>query len=658
VPVSGRRPSAGPVLLLAGLLVLGVGDAVVIGLVSGYFGGGFNSPVLRGPAAVAAFALSGAVLDAFLLASLFSLAWGLGRVFRLGGSDRLAFAGGVSLFVPLAFDLVSHRLHRVFGHVIGFDVLVQLAGGRLSDAALEAATEAPASALLLVGGVATIAGAVLLARRAEPRLNRWLLWRPPSPRGLGRVVLASALGGTFVLAVVARGSTTLAYGLEQKPSALLLRFLIQTASDVDFDGAGLLSRPPDPAAWDAARYPFAPEVPGNGIDENGLAGDGPPDFQPTQPVAAPPRPGGPRRPWFLLVFLESFRGDVVGRRLHDREVTPVLNQLAREGASSERAYAHTPFTWPSRAQLFQGRVAPRAGAPTLIDDFHSLGYRVAYFSGQNDMHGGSDVLVGFERAEFHYDARSDRDRRTSRTALPVSLQVSWDVVLERVRGYLDASADDPRSLFLYVNLVDNHYPYHHDGLEKLLGVEPVERSEIRLENARRVFETYLQACANVDRAVGELVTLWRARSDGAPLLVTADHGQAFYENGMLGHGAVDAIQSRVPLIVVGVGGVWPEPLGLSDLRGLVLTHLFQEPGRARFEPDPARALFQYTGLLERPAQVALRRLDGAASWHFATGRGANADDPTLPAPDDQALRRVLWTWEHWQREALSQSAPR
>ena len=648
-----RLIKAGPALLAAGLLVVGTADAVVLGLTTGYFGAGFNSPVLRGAGSVAVFVVAGALLDTFLLTTVFVVAEQIGRALRLRGLPRLAFASSVTLFVPIAFDVVSHRLHRVFGQVLGLDALIQLAGGRVGDAALEALSEAPAAALLLGFGLVVIGGSVRLAQRSELRLGERIELSSPSRAGLAWMLVASTSAGLTILAAAAHLSPVLRFGFDHKASGQLLGLAIRLTTDVDRDGFGLLSRPPDVAPLDASRHPFALEVAGNGIDENGVGGDLPDHFRPQQPFPVPKR-FGPRRPSLLLVLLESFRGDLIGRRLGSHEVTPTLNRLAGEGASSERTFSHIPLTWPSRAQLFQGRIVPLPGARTLIDDFHDLGYRVGYFSGQNDLHGGSDLLVGFERADAFYDARADRDHRTSRTALPVSLQVSANTVLGKVRSYLETTAYDPRPLFLYVNLVDNHYPYDHEGIERLLGVDPVTRSEIRPENAERVLETYLQASAHVDRAIGELTALWTQHMGDAPLLITADHGQSFYENGMLGHGqSIDTSQSRVPLIVVGIGGAWPEPLGLADLRGLLLTHLFEAPGRAHFVADPARRVFQYVGALERPYLVGLRGSERSAAWNFESSAGIGVDDVTTRIRDDAELLPVLWTWEWWQADAAS-----
>jgi hypothetical protein len=657
---AAHRFAPGLLLLAAGVFVLGLADALVIHATTGFFGQGFNSPMVRGAADVASFATAGAILDVFLLATGFAVVSTLTRPISLAtGPAGIALASALTLCFPLAFDVISHRLHRIFGQVLGIDILIHLAGGRVSDAALEAISEAPAAVLLVSATLVALVVGVRVVRRFEPTLEgRVQLVGPSMHRLLALAAVAGAIGAV-ILGLAAERWPSVAFGLERKPSAQLLLLLVRTATDADRDGYGLLSRPRDPAAWDPGRHPYALELPANGIDEDGVGGDLPADFR--APGATPvPQEVGAKRPSFLLVLLESFRGDLVGLRFAAQEVTPVLNRLAREGASSTRAFAHNPLTWPSRAQLFQGRLKPSPGAPTLIDDFKALGYRVAYFSGQDDSHGGSEELVGYERADVFFDARSDRERRTSRSGFAVSLQIPWSVVLDRVRTYLDATRDDARPLFLYVNLVDNHYPYHHAELEKLLGVEPVRRSEIRPENAQRVFETYLQASANVDRAVGELVGLWRERMGSAPIAVTGDHGQSFYESGMLGHGqTVDEAQTRVPLILVGIGGSWPEPLGLADLRGLLLSNLFEEPGRARFVVASQRRIFQYTGPLERPRRIGLRSSADVVGWEFANGRAERSGDAlgkSIP-PDDAQLRDVIWSWETLVNEVSPAATP-
>jgi hypothetical protein len=645
--MSGARPvRAGRLLLAAGVVLVGLVDAVMLAFTTGYFGGGYNSPRLSGALRWLGFGASGAVLDAFLLSLAFGVALLVGRAVRLAGLPRLAFAGGIALLLPVGTDVVTQQLHRVFGKVVGMDLLVELAGGQFSDAALNAISEAPGAALGLLAAAGGIAVLVVGARRLERRIAPRVV-NAPSAGGLIAVVVTSALLGTAVLHLADTRAPVLSYGLDRKPSGMFLRSAVEAATDWDRDGFGWMARPADPAPLDPSRHPWAPETPGNGVDENGLAGDLPRAWPVPEAVAVVAQTDG-ASPSFLLVFLESFRGDLLGRTHAGRPVVPVLDELAGLGASSELAFAHNPFTWVSRAELFQGQLQPQAGAATLIDDFQERGYRVAYISGQDESHGPAG-LVGTERADFFVDARSHADRMTSRTALTVSLQISDAVVLEEVEGYLTSTRGDPRPLFLFVNLVDTHFPYHHDELERLLDVEPVTRPEIRPWNADRVLATYLQAAANVDASVGQLVELWRTHFDAAPLLVTADHGQAFYEEGMLGHGqSVAAGQTRVPLIAVGLGGDWPEPLGLADLRGLILGGLAETGSAPRFTPDPTRRIFQFTGLLEAPKEIALRTSDGVTRLELGSGHaysrsGAGAEKPL--ATDDPAVHEVIWSWE-------------
>jgi arylsulfatase A-like enzyme len=327
-------------------------------------------------------------------------------------------------------------------------------------------------------------------------------------------------------------------------------------------------------------------------------------------------------------------------------VTPFLDSLARESASSQRMFVHSPYTARSRAQLFGGSLDPRPGQRTWIDDFQDLGYRVAHFSGQDDSFADSEPLLGIERADVFYDARADTALRTSRSTNPASLQVSWKVLLRRVASFLAEPRDEP--LFLYVNIVDTHYPYHHAELDSLVPGTPVDRSGIRSRNREQVWRTYLNAVANVDLSARELVSAFRTAIEGAPhaIVVTGDHGQSFYEDGFLGHGhRLDRRQTQVPLIVHGLGGLWPEPLGAADLRGMLLRSLGQ-PGATRpeFRPDPERRLLQYMPNLERPERIAWRSADDAVVYDFAAGT-AHREDGTRVALDDPEVTALIRAWE-------------
>ena len=249
----------------------------------------------------------------------------------------------------------------------------------------------------------------------------------------------------------------------------------------------------------------------------------------------------------------------------------------------------------------------------------------------------------------------------------MSLQVSWKVLLERTLPFLEAH--DPQSpLFLYVNIVDTHFPYFHDQLDPILDVAPITRRDIRSDRAEQLRQAYANTAANVDRAVERLVEAWWSTlgAGNSAIVITADHGQSFYENGFLGHGqGLGEIQTRVPLIVWGIGGEWPEPVAISDVRELLVGNLGEgrdSPGqrpRARFVPDPQRRILQYAARLARPQVNGLRGLDGVAEFRF---EGSEFSLPKSGRTTDRGgeareLEELIWSWEAAQAGLVSRAQP-
>ena len=197
------------------------------------------------------------------------------------------------------------------------------------------------------------------------------------------------------------------------------------------------------------------DIPGNGIDEDGLAGD-----LPLASVVAetppPPAAAWPQRPPVILFVLESVRAEAVGASYRGRRVTPVMDALAAEGLKVESAWSHAGSTVQSRYHILSGTLIPDRGDSTLLDDFKNHGYDVAYFSGQDDDFGS--MGLHYQRVDKFYDARQDITRRYSTSTTPGSLAVPLSVVDERIREYL-AARQRKNPLFLYVNFHDTHYPY-------------------------------------------------------------------------------------------------------------------------------------------------------------------------------------------------------
>lgn len=644
------------VLLAACVLLVGLLDALLLELGRTFFTAGYNAVYLEGAGAIAAFVASSLLVDLALICGVWSLVLPLVATRRGTILQKLVVVSLVSIAVPLTVDFVRYQGSLVLGR-FSLAVLWEIAGGTLQQVLSEVALHAGPLLLLLATGAAGSFALVWFVGRVQ-RAKGWgtdcVL---PDPRSFAKAFAGLLLISALLLVGTLSTAPRLYSGLSSKPSAAMLTALVQWTTDVDRDGFGLLSRPADPAAFDADRHPYAVDVAGNGIDENGLAGDRPASASAlTSSAPGSVSTAHSRRPDFLLVYLESFRADRLGAQRNGRAITPFLSALAAAGAHSERAYVNSPYTIWSRAQLFGGSLHPHYGQPTLVDDFKQLGYTVAHFSGQDDSFGRSIELLGLDRVDSLYDARQDADKRTSRSGSAGSLQVSWKLLERRIDEYLRAH-DRERPLFLYVNLVDTHFPYTHDEMDDLLAVSPLGRYEISAANAEAVRATYDNAVANVDRAMQRIVERFREAvgGDDYAILVTSDHGQGLFERDFLGHGqALSDDQTRTPFVLFGVGGEWPEPLGMADVRGLLLENLFVPRGedtpRARFVPDPERRLFHFVAQIHHPRVIGLRTLEGLTSYDldrsalefFEAGQG-----PRKLSPDDEtrAFEELIWTWE-------------
>jgi hypothetical protein len=665
-----RVPGAWGTTLWSSALLLTLADTALLGTSTGFLTNGYNVAHIGAGALVGLFIPASVLLDAWLVLLIWLIAIPVLRAATRSPARLWVGVWIAGTGFPLAITALSSDVYTVLGGMFSFTVARRFSGLGLSEIAIESLMDYPVMILLAIAGVLVSTAALVVAGRIEARRPESAsVPAPPSSARLGRAVALLSVLNAIILGIAAATLSDLRFGFERKISGRLFASLLDLVTDVDGDGFGLLERPLDRAPFDASIHPYAIDIPGNGRDEDQIAGDLPADFAFAGASAGQPEPAADRgmRPDFLLIYLESFRADLLESRVGGREVTPFLRRLAGEG-SAGYVYTHAPWTLDSRDQLFTGRLFATSGASTLIDDFRARGYRVAYFSGQDDSYGDSADRLGGVRADVFYDARQDVARRTSRSTAPVSLQVSWKTLIERLNGYL-SSARDERPLFLYVNIVDTHFPYWHPEMDDLLGVGPLLRSEIRVRNAAHVREAYANAAANVDEAVERVVSAFRAHVGARrqAILVTADHGQALYDRELLGHGqSLDAELTRVPLILWGVGGDWPEPIGPSDLRELLFARL-GDPGavgtdstvpRARFVENPDRRVFQYVPDADRPNLIGLQGAHDRLEYDFAREQlmrvDLNGDRERIEIDaHPELLRDLVWRWEalHAARQA-------
>jgi arylsulfatase A-like enzyme len=623
-------------------------DALLHERSRGVFSGGFLSfDHLEGGGASAGFLTLSLLTDAAVAGLLAAIAmYVLGR-WRM--RTPAVIAGGFLLATaPLvAAQIIEFQLVRFLGTGFDLALMFDLTGRSVGEMLAVSASHLLVPALVLAAA-SLVAGGVLWAINKAPAA--------PFPAPTLRVLLVPALllvVACIALTLAVSASASLENGLLRKPSGQALGAIVAGATDVDRDGFGLIGALADPDPFNRRVFPYAPDIPGNGIDEDGLAGDLPPDA-PKYPEAAVPDGAWLRTPDVVLIRLETFRGDLVGAKQDGVPITPTMDALATQGVSSRQAYSHNGYTVQSRFHLLAGTLTARTGARTLVDDFLAKGYVVGYFSGQDESFGGEEYRVGFDRAHVAYDARADIDRRYSTFATPGSLAVSAQIVQERIEAFLAARVDDPRPMFVYVSFEDTHFPYTHKGIESLVSDVRLARDRIAPDERTALWATYVNTAANVDRAIGTVLERIRqVRGRDPAVVITADHGESLFDEGFLGHGhALNDVQTRVPLVVANLPMRVPEPFSHIDLRSALNAALTVAPEAAAtpvFAPTD-RPVFQYLGDLRRPRQIAWYRAGARFIYDFRTA-GVQAWDegwrpPSQLAPAEYAeFERLIHQWE-------------
>jgi hypothetical protein len=618
------------------------------------FGGGFGQPrTLDGPLEIGAFVAGLLLCQVVVFLALHRL---LRRLHRkrpdgpLFHFNYLFFAGGGAL----ALLIGKYQALAFFSDAMSFQIVRNLGGGSLTDALLYSLSEA---GLMLIGG-----GFALLFYAAVRFLFR-RRWREaaPSPdywRLSRRQWLALLAATPLVLFAVNRVDDARA-ALTRFNSVTAISFLLEQATDFDRDGYSLFSWPIDGQPFDSSRHPYALDIPGDGIDQDGLAGD----FRlegtvPSGTVPAPPIIPGARKPNVILIVLESTRADAIGRRVGGRAVTPVLDALAAQGSVAPRAYSHVGFTTNSLQSLFSGMLAPRDDRQSLVRDFLANGYEVATFSGQAEDFGDTANLVGLRRGRTFVDGTQLKDERSGAFAAQGSVNIDGKILLREFDRRFGRPEAWARPAFIYVNFQSAHFPYFNPGMDQVLPGAPIARSEIAIGNRERVAQTYWNAVAYNDRLIGALIDRLRRLGvlEHSIVVVTADHGESLFDDGFLGHGhMLNDQQTRIPFILNRPGIAIPPVIGLDDMRSLIL-----RAAGAAVPPPPGRPIFQFLGSLDRPGAIGLVDGNGRRlTFDFlqetvrdsATGRSTRYAELARGSAERSAADALIneWARQRWLR---------
>jgi len=391
----------------------------------------------------------------------------------------------------------------------------------------------------------------------------------------------------------------------------------------------------------------------------------------------------------VLVTVDSLRADFCGFMGSDRGLTPNLDRHADAGLVFEHAVAPGPSTLDAMPGVFtgadlvdgRGDESPRTrvrhhlrARETIAERFAARGYDTAGFTANPWTSRGYGFDAGFDHFEDFLDDGNGSTDGTStnggdeaRGSAPTSLRLlrrwtgesnmfqSWDSFYEDAVAWT-ASADEP--YFLWLFLVDAHMPYlpveaprsqswlwtYAANLWLYLTGHDAGRLEWAFRDAliRAYEDTVRYTDRRFDRLLGDL-------ADDDPVVVFhADHGEAFGEGGVYGHGPrLSEEQVHVPLLVAnGPTGRVDRPFSLCDLSDLLLA-------LGAGEGDIDDLTEPYVGTRNRDPKFALR----GRAWKYiedggdATLTAIDEEDPSLPASDLRSMAEAEVTrWKAHERE--------
>ncbi|RPJ59127.1 MAG: DUF229 domain-containing protein [Acidobacteria bacterium] len=332
----------------------------------------------------------------------------------------------------------------------------------------------------------------------------------------------------------------------------------------------------------------------------------------------PPRQPGPN---VILITADTLRADHLSAYGYARRTTPFLDRLAVNGVLFEAAFSNSSWTLPSHASMFTGRLPNMHGAdwqapldsryPTLAQALAAEGYVTAAFAANREYVTPEWGLGrGFTHFEVFNGSLADYAMRTvygKRLALNILPRLGFYDIPGRTNAaqlnagflrWLDRSERKP--FFAFINYMEAHDPYltqpeystrfsaqpsRGDLINFQFGVAFRRKADLSDAEVQREIDGYDAALAylddQLDRLFDELET--RGLLGNTIVIVTSDHGEAFGNHNLFGHGnSLYKETLHVPLIFYGPGRIPPgrrvsEVAGLSQLPSTVMDIIGRKP---------------------------------------------------------------------------------
>ena len=266
----------------------------------------------------------------------------------------------------------------------------------------------------------------------------------------------------------------------------------------------------------------------------------------------------------VVLVIDTLRADHLPFFGYERQTAPFLAEIAKRSVAFNRVFSTASKTGPATASLFTslypyqhglitGYMATRRlqnagheeitldriskGVRTFVEQFKNAGYKTYGISDNLNICKEMGFAPGFDKLEtMRYEGAPAVNK----------ILRSWKNEILSGDKYL-----------LYLHYMDPHQPYNHRDP----WFKPANKKKDKLINA------YDSEISYVDNAIREVYEEFGWNDSNTIFVVTADHGEEFYEHGRVGHGkSLYREVLNIPLLIKAPGLA---PRVVSDFVGII-----------------------------------------------------------------------------------------
>lgn len=325
-----------------------------------------------------------------------------------------------------------------------------------------------------------------------------------------------------------------------------------------------------------------------------------------------------RHPHVVLISIDCLRADHLGAYGYEKPTSPRIDAFAREAVLFENVVAASSYTLPTHASMLTGlppalhgatlRKAISPAVPYAPESLRRAGYRV-----------NAVVSAAFLSQVYGFDRGFHTYRLTGGRAASV---------VDRALRLIDEGRGQAQ--FFLLHLYDIHAPYAaptefidrfdeaNADVSDLLTRVARRAPPQSVEEVEQVIALYDAEVAYVDQEIGRFFDALKQRGlfDASLIVLTADHGEAFYEHGAWEHGRAADLDKpglydeivHIPLIVK-----WP-----GETRGASIPDVVSQM-------DVAATLLEAAGI------------ESTSTWSLGLRRHVDGNGPREPR---QAIAEV------------------